>query len=126
MLVTEIIRQADELGIDLSVDEGMILYQPKSAATPEFVEALRQNKTTIIDELALLERLIKGQTWLTGCVDDFVAGTTSATPVTMPEMLDLWVRLEIQLRNEYGYVACIHGNGERCPEDGQVLCDGCI
>ena len=48
MTLTEIFRQADELRVSLSIDADSIIYRPKSAAPPDFVDALKANKPAII------------------------------------------------------------------------------
>ena len=51
MKTTDILRQADKLGITLSLTKDKIPYQPKSAAHEEFIETLRQNKLAIMRHL---------------------------------------------------------------------------
>lgn len=57
VLATDILRQASELGITLSVTKDRIQYQPKSAASHEFVQALRQNKPAVMRHLIEAEDL---------------------------------------------------------------------
>lgn len=48
MSVEDVIQKANELGVTLSVSDIRIQYSPKSAAPPEFVELLRENKADLI------------------------------------------------------------------------------
>lgn len=75
----DILRQASELGISLSITKDRVQYRPKSAASPEFVQALRQNKPAVMRHLTETEDL-EGRLRRDGCVlcfaevlNDFVA-----------------------------------------------------
>ena len=144
----DILRQASELGISLSITKDRVQYRPKSAASPEFVQALRQNKPAVMRHLTETEdlaeiiasltgpsvdsaagiatRLQKGQIWLNEVNESFYAGTPTTTSIQLSRMMALWDSLEQKLRGAYGYIGCIHGPGDSCPIDTAVRCDGCI
>ena len=73
---------------------------------------------------ALLHRLRVGSRWLTGRDEelDRLGQTYSGK---FARMLDVWYGLDAGLRAVHGYVHCVFGEGQSCPEDAAVFCQAC-
>lgn len=125
MDASAILDELSDLGISVRVDGSDILCRPGGRIPTGLKSQIRANKSAIVAELKLLERLRKGQMWLSNCANSFYDGAPTTTAVRFSEMLDRWVGLEQELRLAYKYTGCIHGPDEACPKDAAVICDAC-
>jgi hypothetical protein len=76
---------------------------------------------------ATLCRLCNGQEWLTReYATKMLDNPEAMIDEYFQKALDAWVQWETHLRTQHGYQACIHGEGQRCPGDSVVSCDGCV
>jgi hypothetical protein len=74
----------------------------------------------------VLSRLRAGTEWLTAQHQAwFVDRPNAESDERFSTALEGWDLLERKLRQEFGYEGCIHGPGQRCPEDVPVVCDFC-
>jgi hypothetical protein len=78
------------------------------------------------DVRLILDRLIKGQRWLTDQLALWEKGNPKgASDDRFSVALQDWDILEGELRRYYGFTDWILGPGERCPKDAPVSCDAC-
>jgi hypothetical protein len=112
------------IGESKLADEVKAAYHSLRNANPDVVRLVR------IGELSaetLLKRLRSGQRWLTAELEKWAADNPDAASDTdFQKALDGWVAMEMQLRERHGYRGCIHGEGQRCPEDAVVNCNACV
>ena len=60
MNVQAVLEQARELGITVQTDGIDLIYRPKTATHPEFVETLRANKASLVEYLSRYRRVYPG------------------------------------------------------------------
>ena len=79
------------------------------------------------DQDGLIQRLVKGQIYLTAMVAQITEDNyeDEAVNANLAKAFDLWIRLEKELREAYGYQDCIHGAGASCPVEMVGRCQGC-
>ena len=80
--------------------------------------------------LAILDRLQRGQDWLTQTHRKLLAmpdlGIGSDMEQRFLAGLDLFDDLDHKLRAEWGFRGCIQGQGQQCPSEAPVRCRGCM
>jgi hypothetical protein len=93
-------------------------------ADPDVVRLTRMGE---MDESILLRRLVNGQRWLTLEHEKWVIDSPdAANDEAFQKGLDGWVAIEAQLRQQHGFMRCIHGEGQHCPADSVVICNTCM
>jgi hypothetical protein len=85
-------------------------------------DVVRLTRMGELDESTLRRRLVNGQKWLGEHVQEIDGATADKE---FGKALAAWGQMEVHLRQEHGYGTCIHGEGQRCPEDAVVSCDAC-
>lgn len=79
--------------------------------------------------MKLLDRLQRGQKWLTAIHEELLgeegAGLGSDKEIRFLEALDLWDSLEYQVRFVFGLVSCVHRDGTICPDTAPISCRHC-
>jgi TubC N-terminal docking domain len=111
------------IGESKLADEVKEAYFSLRNAAPDVVALVRIGE---LAEETLLKRLRNGQWWLTEEHEKWAADNPdSVSDTDFQKALDGWVAMEAQLRGRHGYQGCIHGEGQRCPNDAVVNCDAC-
>jgi hypothetical protein len=119
-----LMQHYQEVGDTGMAAEVKAAYYSLRDAAPDVVALVRMGE---LDEATLLKRLVNGQTWLTQEHEKWATDNPdTASDTGFQKALDGWVAMETHLREKHGYRQCIHGEGQRCPEDAPVRCDACV
>jgi hypothetical protein len=111
------------IGESKVANEVKTAYYSLRNANPDVVQLLRIGE---LSEEALLKRLRNGQRWLTVELEKWATDKPdAASDADFQKALDGWVAMEVQLREQHGYLGCIHGEGQRCPGAAIVNCTAC-
>ena len=130
-----LVGNLDALGFKLRIDGDLLLVEPGSRLTDALAQEIRVHKPAIIEYQAdLTDRLRKGIDWLSSTSAELLAmtepnaGVGSWVEALFVESLDLWDRLERQLRAVYGFPGCVmdSGEGQQCPDRSPVRCLACV
>lgn len=143
--VAILIQQSQELGAQFQLEGGRVKVEGPSPLPSELMVQLRQHKREVASYLSslaaswaepvpaaqeaqsfTLNRLRRGNKWLQEQHRGWLADDpAAANDAEFSHALAGWLDLENILRST-GYQGCIHGPGAICPEDGPVVCDGCL
>jgi hypothetical protein len=115
-------RHYRDLGNDEIADRLKQAYWQLREPDPDLV-----GKVADADRETFLRRLCNGQEWLTQEYETRMADNPEVTiDENFQKALDTWVQWETHLRTHHSYQGCIHGEGQRCPADSLVSCNGCL
>ena len=132
MDATAILDRLFELGVSVRAEGGNVVIQPASKTPPELKDAIRGNKAEVLALLAnpptkdsLLDRLQKGQIWLTAHHAQWIVnGPNAASDAEFSRVWNSWWKLDQRLRAEHGFEGCICAPSGKCLGDFQCL--GCV
>ena len=81
------------------------------------------------DQEILLNRLVKGQAWLTKTHRQLLKrsdlGNGSDEEAQFLDALEAWDTFDYRLRELYAYEGCVIGQGCNCPKESPVSCRSC-
>lgn len=128
MSATQVLDRLAKSGVTPEARGGSLFLLPTERVTPEMVAEIRPYKAEVIAKLegkltALLERLCRGQLWITQHYDAYLAQTEPES-VYVASLVE-WAMLDTSVRRVYGYVGCVHGSGGRCSAEAPVICGSC-
>jgi hypothetical protein len=118
-----LMQHYQSIGESKLADKVKVAYYSLRNAAPDVVGLVRIGE---LSEEALLKRLRNGQRWLTAELEKWDADNPDAASDTdFQKALDGWVAMENQLREQHGYMGCIHGEEQQCPRAAIVNCTAC-
>jgi hypothetical protein len=119
-----LVQHYQGIGESKLAEEVKTAYNSLRNANPDVVRLVRVGE---LSEEILLERLRNGQRWLTVELEKWATDKPdAASDADFQKALDGWVAMEVQLREQHGYLGYIHGEGQRCPGNSVVSCEGCV
>ena len=127
-----IIGRLTELGVTVHAEGGNVLIQPASKTPQDLKDAIRENKAAVLALLSnpptiasLLDRLRKGQIWLTAHHAQWIVnGPNAASDTEFSRVWNAWWELDQRLRAEHGFEGCICAPSGKCL--GAFQCLGCM
>jgi len=135
------LERLEALDITVALDGDRVKLAPASKVPSALLAMVQEDKWEIIallagpveapvvsDEQRLLHsRLRMGLTWLIDLDATLKAGGIIDGPDAEKwgRGLVRWGELETELRDSFGYTACVLGPTEHCPPDSPVLCAAC-
>jgi hypothetical protein len=139
MQATEILNTFKKLGVNAYVNGDKLVCEPGSKLPRDLLPEIREHKAEIMallsqapskkptpEEETLLKYLLNGQRWLTAELEKWSTDKPdAASDNDFQKALDGWVAIEAQLREQHGYLGCIHGEEQQCPGAAIVNCTAC-
>ena len=129
-----VMEALDRLGVSVQLDGADLVLIPGSKVPLDLVAAVRECKPAIVAALSrrrvprdtglapLLQRLRRGQQWLSQRYDAYMDGAECEGPFVASMVA--WDTLERLLRRLYGYQGCISETGA-CDSGAPVWCAAC-
>jgi hypothetical protein len=126
MSAADVLEKVTGMGVAIHVSGRDLILEPASKLPANLAAAIRQNKAGLLALVTLLGRLQAGQRWLTEQYGRWLdGGSDAASDEEFSKALGGWDALEKGLRG-LGYLGCVCGPGQHCPEDAPVRCDSCV